>query len=176
MIRIIDLGTTLGSEQQDYAFGITFLKITRVEVKDAAGNWNLLKPIDQVDLYDQSLTDFLKTPGLPLYYDKIATSIFLYPKPLATSVTSSGGLKVWFQRPPSYFLTSDTTKVPGFNSMYHRLVALIASRDYAMAKQLPLSKDLNLLVQQQEDSLGESYALRNKDERVGLSAKRYNFR
>ncbi len=175
-IGITDLGTTLGSEQQDYAFGITFLKITRVEVKDAAGNWNLLKPIDQVDLYDQSLTDFLKTPGLPLYYDKIATSIFLYPKPLATSVTSSGGLKVWFQRPPSYFLTSDTTKVPGFNSMYHRLVALIASRDYAMAKQLPLSKDLNLLVQQQEDSLGESYALRNKDERVGLSAKRYNFR
>ncbi len=175
-IATTDLVTTLGSEQQDYAFAITFLKITRVECLDAAGNWRLLKPIDQADIYDQSLPDFLKTPGLPTYYDKIANSIFLYPKPLATSVTSTAGLKVWFQRPPSYFVTSDTTKVPGFNSMYHRLVALIASRDYAVAKQLPVGKDLSALVVQQEESLSESYTLRNKDEHIKLSAKRYNFR
>lgn len=175
-IGTTNLVTTLGSEQQDYAFAVTFLKITRVEVLDASGNWTLLRPIDQADIYDQSLTDFLKTAGLPKYYDKIANSIFLYPKPLATSVTSTAGLKVWFQRPPSYFTISDTTKVPGFNSMYHRLVALIASRDYALMKQLSNAKALGDLVSQQEDSLGESYALRNKDERVGLSAKRYNFR
>lgn len=175
-IATTSLVTTLGSEQQDYAFGITFLKITRVEVLDFAGNWQLLKPIDQADIYDQSLTDFLKTAGLPLYYDKIATSVFLYPKPLATAVTSTAGLKVYFQRPPSYFVTSDTTKVPGFNSMYHRLVALIASRDYALMKQLSNAKVLSDLVMQQEDSLNESYTLRSKDEHIRLSAKKYNFR
>jgi hypothetical protein len=174
-IATTNLVTTLGSEQQDYAFAVTFLKVTRVECLDASGAWRLLQPIDQVDLYNQSLTDFLKTPGMPMYYDKIANSIFLYPKPLATAVTSTAGLKVWFQRPPSYFTVSDTTKVPGFNSMYHRLVALIASRDYALLKGLSNAKALVDMVLQQEDSLGESYALRNKDENPRIGVRQDNF-
>lgn len=175
-IGTTNLGVTVGSEQQDYAFDITFLKITRVEVMDNTGAWHLLKPLDQNDLYDQSLTDYLKTAGLPGFYDKIANSLFLYPKPLGTAVTATGGLKVWFQRPPSYFSISDTTKVPGFNSMYHRLVALIASRDYAMMKVLSNAKALDALVMQQEDSLGESYTLRNADERPQLTAKQFQWR
>lgn len=175
-IGTTSLVTPLGSEQQDYQFAVNFLWIQRVEVMDVAGNWNLLNPIDQADLYDQSLPDFLKTAGMPLYYDKIANSIFLYPKPLATAVTSTNGLRVYFQRPPSYFITTDTTKVPGFNSLYHRLVALIASRDYAAFKQLTVARSIGDLVTQQEDSMTESYALRNKDERPKLSAKKYNFR
>lgn len=175
-IATTDLVTTLGSEQQDYSFDITMLRILRIEVLDNTGAWQKLTPIDESDIYDQSLTDFMKTPGLPVYYDKQGASIFLYPKPLATSVTSIAGLKVWFQRPPSYFTTSDTTKVPGFNSMYHRLVALIASRDYAMSKQFSVAKTLSEMVQLGEDSLVENYALRSKDEHVKLSVKRHNFR
>lgn len=175
-IATTNLVTTLGSEQQDYTFDITMLRILRIEVLDNTGAWRKLTPIDENDVYDQSLSDFLKTPGLPVYYDKQGSSILLYPKPLATSVTSTAGLKVWFQRPPSYFVTSDITKVPGFNSMYHRLVALIASRDYAMFKDFSIAKVLSEKVQQDEDSLVENYALRNKDEHVKLTAKRYSFR
>lgn len=175
-IATTDLVTTLGSEQQDYAFDVTMLRILRIEVKDNTGAWHKLTPIDETDIYDQSLTDFMNTPGLPTYYDKQGNSILLYPKPLATSVTSTAGLKVWFQRPPSYFTTTDTTKVPGFNSMYHRLVALIASRDYAMFKQLSVAKALDGMVQIGEDSLVENYALRNKDEHIKLSAKRFEWR
>lgn len=175
-IATTNLITTLGSEQQDYSFDITMLRILRMEVLDNTGAWRKMTPIDENDIYDQSLTDFLRTPGLPVYYDKQGTSIMLYPKPLATSVTSTGGLKVWFQRPPSYFTVTDTTKLPGFNSMYHRLVALIASRDYAMFKSLSVAKALADKVTQDEDSLVENYALRNKDEHVKLSAKRFNWR
>lgn len=166
---------TLVADQKDYIFSVTHLRITRVEVKDAAGNWHLLTPMDQADIYDQSLTDFLKTSGLPKYYDKMANSLFLYPSPAAASVTTTNGLKVWFQRPPSYFVVGDTSKVPGFNSMFHRLVALIASRDYAMNKQLSNAKALAELVTQQEESLGETYSLRNKDEHIGLSVKQANY-
>jgi hypothetical protein len=175
-IGTTNLGTTLGAEQQDYAFDISFLRITRVEVMDNTGAWQLLTPIDQTDVYDTSLTDLLKTPGLPTYYDKIGNSIFLYPKPLATAVTSTGGLKVYFQRPPSYFTISDTSKVPGFNSLYHRLVALIASRDYAAFKQLTVAKSLSDLVSQQEESLVENYVLRNKDEHININFKTINWR
>lgn len=175
-IATTNLSTVLGSEQQDYSFDITMLRILRMEVLDNTGAWRKLTPLDQSDVYDTSLSDLLKTPGLPIYYDKQGNSIFLYPKPLATAVTSTSGLKVWFQRPPSYFTTSDTTKVPGFNSMYHRLAALIASRDYALFKQLSVAKALSEKVQQDEDSLVENYTLRNKDEHIKLSVKRNDWR
>jgi len=176
-IATTNLVTTPGSEQQDYTFDVSMLRILRMEVLDNTGAWRKMTPIDENDIYDQSLTDFLKTPGLPVYYDKQGSSILLYPKPLATSVTSTAGLKVWFQRPPSYFVTTDTTnKQPGFNSMYHRLAALIASRDYAMSKGLSNAKALGDMVLQGEDSLVENYALRSKDDHVRLSAKHYNFR
>lgn len=175
-IATTDLVTTAGSEQQDYAFSITFLRVLRVEILDADGNWRLLQPIDQSDIYNQSLTDFMKTAGLPQYYDKTANSVVLYPKPLASAVTETGGLKVFYQRPPSYFTTSDTTKVPGINSMFHRLVALIASWDYASLKTMANAQALGDRVAIDKDALAEFYSLRNKDEPLRLSTRniRYN--
>lgn len=170
-IATTSLVTTTGSEQQDYGIAITHLRILGVEVKDAAGNWVQLTPIDQADLYDNGVTDFMKTPGMPKYYDKIGNSIFLYPKPLATAVTSTAGLKIRYQRPPSYFVYTDTTKVPGFNSIFHRLIAMIASRDYAISKSLDVAKGLSELVQMTEDSLSEDYALRNRDEHINISSR-----
>jgi len=152
--------TTLTTDQQDYSLSVTHLTINRVEILDANGNWQKLEPIDQTDIYNQSLTDFLKTSGTPKYYDKIGNSLFLYPKP---SYTQASSLKVYFQRPPSYFTVSDTTKTPGFNSIFHRLVALIASRDYAMSRSLACAKTLIELVTQGEQDLQDFYALRNKD-------------
>jgi hypothetical protein len=172
-IGTTDLVTTAGSEQQDYEFSVSHLKVLGVEVLNADGNWVNLSPLDQLDLVNtgNSVTDYLKTPGMPQYYDKIGRSIFLYPKPLAAAVTETGGLKVRFQRPPSYFVYNDTTKVPGFNSLYHRLVALIASRDYALSKSLKNAKSLAELTTQAEEALVEDYMLRNGDERINISSK-----
>lgn len=184
-IAVTSLGVTVGGEQQDYTFPVTFLKILRVEVLDNAGNWNKLMPIDQANIYDQSLTDFLKTAGHPIYYDAQGNSIFLYPKPLGTAVTAVGGLKVYFQRPPSYFVTIDTTKVPGINSLHHKLIALGASLDYARTNSLPVAGGVmrggfktGLLaeVSDGEQRLQDEYALREKDDHVRISAKQYNFR
>lgn len=172
-IGTTDLVTTVGSEQQDYEFAVTHLKVLGVEVMNADGNWVNLVPLDQLDLMNSgnSVTDFLKTAGMPQYYDKIGRSIFLYPKPLGTAVTSTAGLKVRFQRPPSYFVYTDTTKVPGFNSLYHRLVALIASRDYAISKSLASARNLADVVVQTEEALVEDYALRSGDEKISLTSK-----
>jgi hypothetical protein len=174
-IATTNLVTTVGAEQQDYSFDVTFLKILRVEVQDADGNWHLLKPIDKEDIYNQSLTDFLKTAGLPKYYDKIGNSLFLYPKPLGTAVTSSLGLKVYYQRPPAYFTISDTDTVPGINSLFHKLVALIASRDYALDRGMANAKTLVERVVEGQEALTEFYTLRNKDEHLGLRPRRRSY-
>lgn len=173
---ITNLVVTTGSEQQDYELDVSHLVIERVEVMDQTGAWNKLKPIDQADIYDQSLTDFLKTAGMPTYYDKTGNSIILYPKPLATAVTATGGLKVFFERGPSFFTTTgNDTKSPGFSTLFHPLVAHIASRDYTLSRTMPVAKGISELVAVEEQDLSDHYSLRDRDDKGQLRARLYNF-
>ena len=167
--------TGLVTDQQDYSLdGTSHFRIERVEVKDSAGAWTKLLPIDQADVYNQSLTDLLKTSGRPQYYDKEGNSLILYPKP---SYTQTASLKLYFERGPSYFSTSDTSKTPGFNPLYHRLLSLYAAHDYAF---LNVMKDLdkNLIgeIAVMESALTTSYALRDMDDRTQLKTRQYNYR
>jgi len=133
-------GTTdLTANQSDYSFltdeqGNRILTLTRIDVKDSDGNWVQLKPIDQFEV-DGALDEFYSTPGEPKYYDKIADNIIrIYPKPL-NSVTA--GIKFYFQRTPSYFAATDTTKQPGVAPMLHRGFVIAAAYDGAMTLGLP---------------------------------------
>jgi len=140
---------------------------------DTNGNWNKLEPLDLTDVFNQSLTDFLKTASLPVYYDKIGNSIFLYPKP---NYTQSGSLKLWIDRGPNYFVSSDTTKAPGFNSLYHDLCALWPAYNFALANGRSNANQLMTEIQAKEDALKEDYALRAKDDHPRLKARPYSFR
>lgn len=152
--------TALVANQQDYALATTHLEITRVEIKDQSGNWYLLKPIDQNDI-KTSLTDFLKTASTPTYYDKLGNSIFLYPTP---NYAQTASLKVYFTRAPSLFTVSDTTKEPGFQSIYHDLIPLWISYDYALANGLPNANQLMVEIARKEEELISGYSRRSKDE------------
>lgn len=174
--------TNLASGQQDYSFAVDHLVVTRVEVKDSNGNWTALTPMDQNDLNTasfnslssnkpggvftdrQSLTAFLNTPGIPLYYDKLASSIFLYPAP---NYNSTGALKVYFQRGPNYFATNDTTKQPGFATHLHRYLSVSAAYDFALAKGLTnkLTSLKNEMIEW-GSKITEFYTYRPKDESV----------
>ena len=169
--------TTLVDSQADYNIsGSTFLDVTRVEVKDINGNYQLLKPFDQRDITNQSLTEFQETPGMPLFYDKVGDSIVLYPKPSSSYVTNSEGLKVYFQRNASYFTVSDTTKSPGFAAPFHRLLSFGASLDYAIANTLNSKITiLTSLIQKMEQSLIEFYSTKSRDEQVKMRTRKENY-
>lgn len=163
---------TITTSQQDYTMDVTQLNVERVEVKDTQGKWQKLIPIDQADIYDQSITDFMSGGGVPVYYDKIGVSIFLYPTP---NYTQASSLKVYFSRPPVSILASDissTSTSPGFNKLYHDLIAYWVAYDYAMANGLPNANQLMVEIQRKEDALKEDYALRSKDEHLKLSARK----
>lgn len=164
---------TLNIDQQDYELDSTHYRIERFEIKSTAGQWSKLHPIDQADVYDQSLTDFLSISGTPQYYDKVGNSIFLYPKP---NYTQSASLKVFYERGPSYFATTDTTKQPGFNPLFHRLIPLWAAFDYAFINQLDVASTLRGEIAVMEDALAEYYARRDSDEHITLKARLMNFR
>lgn len=175
----LPIGTTnLVANQQDYSFDNEYLILTRLEVKDSNGEWKQLNPIDgnrNESRYDtsESLSEYLETAGIPKYYDKIASSVFLYPKP---SYNSTGGLKAYFQRKADYFTVSDTTKEPGFAKHLHRFLSLSAAYDFALAN--GLSK-LNVIKQELidiESDIKKFYSYRPRDEKRFIRAFNQNNR
>ena len=170
----LPIGTTnLVTNQQDYGIDTTFLRITRVELIKQDGTATLLQPLDQVDVYDQALTEYFKTPGTPMYYDKLANSLFLYPAP---SYNYTGGLRVYFQRNVSYFTASDTTKVPGFASPFHRLLSLGAAYDFMLPKNYPQLGVVKNEINEMSQALQDFYSKRDKDGNIHIGVRRQIWR
>ena len=123
----------LTANVSDYSFltdeqGNRITNLTRIDILDSNGVYRQLRPIDQKQI-NMALQEFLKTASLPEYYDKIADNIIrLYPKPI-DSVTA--GIKYYFQRSPSYFAATDTTKEPGVANELHRGFVIQAAYDIA---------------------------------------------
>lgn len=183
-----NLTTTPGSEVSAYTLptgasnsgsassdASSFLRLMKVQVKDAAGYYQNLLPIDESASQQPLETNFFN-PGFPKWYRQIGTSIVMYPAPLAAAVTATNGLRIEFQRDKIDFVVGDTTKQPGFPSIYHYLLPLIASETWAAIKglkQLPFITQKKLKFMQ---NLGWGIANRDKDlrQRVTSSQTRRN--
>lgn len=162
--------TDLVDGQKDYTFAVEHLRIIKVIIKDEAGNSNFIKPIDIHEpeaklMYEQTATE---VEGIPVMYDKLADIIRLYPTP---NYDYTGGLTVHYQRPPSYFVSTDTTKSAGIPSIFDRYLSIAASADYAISRQLTNKNDLFNLSQRMEQDILDWYSKRSKDEQLTLRAK-----
>ncbi len=136
--------TNLVSSQQDYSFatdqdGNQILDIYRVELLNSSGIGSQLIPLDKSELTGVALTEFMKTAGTPLYYDKTANGIFLYPAP---NYNYTNGLKIYCNRTSTYFTVSDTTKKAGIPWTLHEYLALRPSYYYCLSKGLPQTAGL----------------------------------
>lgn len=162
--------TSLTLNQMDYQLAFTHRIITRVEVKDTNGNWYVLAPFDEHDL-NESLTDFMKTAGVPTMYDKRGSSLNLYPKP---SYTQAASLKVYFERGPVAFVLadlSDTSKKLGFDPLYHELVPLKVSEQYSIANaENTKARLLTEKILRMEENMKEDYAIRSDDDPPNIRA------
>lgn len=128
--------TTLVDSQQDYELPTTIFKLDRVEVLDSNSNFQRLFPIDKSQIEDQSMTEFHETAGLPIYYDIVGNSLMLYPKPSSSNVTLTNGLKIYVARDVDPFVSTDTSKEPGFSEYFHRIISIGMALDYAIANGL----------------------------------------
>lgn len=167
---------TITSGQQDYSLATSHISIDRVEIKDSTGNWRLLTPIDQHDVRFQALAEgettrsgaYYATNGIPLQYDKMASTIYLFPTP---NYTQASSLKIYFTRPPVAFVVGDTSAQPGFNSLFHDLVSYWIAYEFAMANGKANQNTLFQAIQAKEQNMIEFYGLRSRDERprMGVS-------
>lgn len=169
----LPFGTTnLVSGQRDYTIDDAMLEIERVEAKDAAGNWKLLKPIDQSQI-DQPYLSFDAATGTPEYYDKVGSSIYLFP---GTNYNSTGGLRIQFKRGASVFDVTDTTKTPGFAARFHDFLALSASLTYCMIYKQDRVQVLAQAKNMMKEEMLRYYGRRSKDTPQRMTPKVHNTR
>lgn len=168
----LPIGTTnLVSGQSDYSFlvdeqGNRITNITRIDIQDSSGNWTQLKKLDHSEV-EQALDAYESTDGQPKEYDLIADNIIrLYPTP-ATSVTA--GIKFYFQRTPSYFVATDTTKEPGVSNDLHRGFVIASAYDAALTLGLENLQALSVELQKEEQKLEDYFSSRNTDTKGRLT-------
>ena len=163
----LPIGTTnLVANQSDYSFltdeqGNTILNLTRIDILDSSGYYRKLMARDMAD-NDLAEDELLRIAGLSTEYDKIADNIIrLTPKPQA-SVTA--GLKFYFQRTPSYFAATDTTKAPGVPPLLHRGFVIAAAYDALLAGLGSANlQALSVEMQKEEMKMKAYFANRNTD-------------
>ena len=156
--------TNLAAGQQDYTLSGNFLEIKAVRVLDSEGNWVKLVPFDKSEV-GIAVDELFKTDGMPRYYDKQGSSIFLYPAPAIANVTATAGLKVDFSRLSSLITDlsgTDATKEPGF-APYDMIIAYKSAIPYCITyKQDRVGAYLNEIFRL-EDLLKKHYGRRNAD-------------
>ncbi|MDQ0316400.1 phage adaptor protein [Amorphus orientalis] len=110
----------LVASQQKYTLPSEALTVRRVSVKDESGFWRDLDPITLEEITaTHAENEFQSTPGNPTYYRLVAGILKLYPGP---SYGQDASLRVQFDRGTMQFVSTDTTKTPGFASEFHGAV------------------------------------------------------
>lgn len=159
----------------------TPLTVMAVEVKDNAGKWYPLSPITLRSITDQGIaqSEYTPTSGKPLEYEKREHEIVLYPAPdNGVSVTLTAGLRIFFLRTADVFTSgqvSTGTKVPGFPSPWHDILAYEAALLYAMNFKKDRVAFLTIERDKRERELMKFMAMRNMDDRKTMKMKTINY-
>lgn len=166
--------TSIVSGQRDYTFttdetGNLILDVYKVMVKKtSSGPYEEIDPVDQQS--DSSMSSFYdgqNSSGVPTRYDKTGNGIFL---DLIPNYNATNGLKVFINREFSRFVSTDTTKMPGFSGLFHYYVVLLPCYEYASENQLPNVNDIRNDIVTMERQIEEHYSARDRDTRKRLTA------
>ena len=163
----------LVSGQQNYGIsGATYLKVGKIDCQAANGNWIRLRQFQPDELADRADKAFLNTPSTPSFYRIQANSLFLYPTP---NYSLAKGLRVFYQRNVDYFAATDTTKVPGFAEIFHRILSIGAAADYCMTAGMGTRlATLNTKLTQMFTDLEIFYSTRN-DNKVSMKLHKTDY-
>jgi hypothetical protein len=131
-----------------------WLAIQRVDIMNAGGVGTQLIPLDQNDYKGTAQSEMNKAAGIPYAFDMVGSVMRLYP---ASNYNYSGGVTIWFDRAPSYFTVSDTTKRPGFDTRFHQYLSIYAANQWNGTKKRDWSLEGKL--KELEQQIGITYAV-----------------
>lgn len=157
----LPIGTTdIVSGQQDYSFASDVLMVIKVLAKNNAGNWQELVEVDNKQWASRDIWTLpTGNSGSPSKFAVIGNSILLDSIP---NYASTAGLKVFFKRNASKFISTDTTKSPGIPSVFHPYLTRYAALPYLIEKKLPWKRDVAEQIRLDEEAIKEWMSSRSQ--------------
>lgn len=157
--------TNLVSGQRSYSFikdasNNYILDIYKVQIKTTNGSYVDITPTDQQSDCPSTMTDGQNTTGIPTTYDKTGNGIFLDVIP---NYSLTNGLKIFINREPTYFLSTDTIKVSGIDPLCHDYLYLKPAYEWARDKGLASKETLYRDLQLSMEKIKQRYGDREKD-------------
>jgi hypothetical protein len=142
----------LTSGQADYNIGddgssLDVLNITRVTILPSSTATAHVE-LERMTVDDENALDAMTgaVSGVPTHFLERNNAIYLYPKP---NYTASAGIRVFFEREQSYFVSTDTTKEPGIPKPFHGLLPLYAAYDWLIVNK----PDQQMLITRLEEQI-----------------------
>jgi hypothetical protein len=151
--------TNLVSGQRDYQMPAGLVDIDRVYILNESNDWQTLTPIDQSQ-YSGDLEQIYDESALPLFYEKKADGIFLFP---ASNYNKTAGLKIEYRRIANYFITTDTDKQAGIPYFHHEYLVFPPVFNYNIKEGKAIKNDFVALKQSMEDKIKRYWSKRGKD-------------
>lgn len=136
----LPIGTfNITSGQADYtiltdANSLDILNITGIRILASANGtqyFDLSEMSGDDPNAQEAMSPYSSYTGVPIQYLKRGNTLFLWPMP---NYTATNGAKIYFERNPAYFASTDTTKTAGFPRPFQALLPLYASYDWLITK------------------------------------------
>lgn len=170
------LTADLVASQQYYTLPTGMIDMKRLEMSYDGSTWKKVEPFDinERGRDTNDLSDFSKVSP---FYDLVASDTFtLYPIP-DTNVT--GGLKIWISRTPVDFTSAELTtgtKEPGFDPLFHQILAYGPALDFCVARNLPQAGNLKKVYDELMMALQNHYGDKQEDRVLSLSTAYINYK
>lgn len=136
------------------------LKIDRVDILKADGTSKRLKVFDRASIEDVGMASYNSTSGEPNGYFIEGEEIVLDRAP---NYNSTNGLKLFDTRTPSYFTSTDTTKVPGIPNVHHDWCWIRPSYLWCLIKDKKRAVGLKVLHDEMVGRINNYYKNLSKD-------------
>lgn len=152
------------SGQRDYSFitdeqGNMILDIYKVMLTDSEGNVHEIPQVDQQEKNADGAFYTTET-GLPTGYDVTANGIFFNIIP---NFSKDDAIEIYINRTAMRFATTDTTKMAGYNPLYHEYLVLKPSYEYARDTGLKNAEQLKRDMNEMRKDIETAYGNRGKD-------------
>lgn len=150
----------LVANQVDYSIPTEANTVIGVEIKNQSGVWGKLKQLTVEQIQDrQAEAEFMDVPSQPQYYRLMGNSVKIYP---ASNYAQTASIRVLYDRETNSFVPSDTTKTPGFDSVFHEAVAIGGGAYFSSYKTIPQMATLQGQWLDYEKRIKEHYSSRFK--------------
>lgn len=135
-----------------------WLEVKEVNIQNSSGDWYKLSYKAEKN-FNTPRSERDTVAGQPSTFSFNGTQIFLDVKP---NYSATKGLQVLYNRAPLEFASTDTTKRPGFSTLFHEYLVLKPLYEWERDKSVGNSEQTKRDIIEMEKEIGKFYNNRNK--------------